>query len=225
MRFPVALLFGLLLTSLAPAQSPEVRFTPLFDNTEVSVYRLELKPGERAAIFQNTHDVFWIALDGADLVFVRDDDTSTPMRLQAGDTRYFPSFAARQVRNAGDVPFRGVLVEIKPHGLVSAACDCLGRVEKALCGCPDGEHLPDMWAAGLGRVTVGGTTLAPGQGFYRSTVRGDTVLVALTPLRLADESSDAAIALQAGEAAWVARGRHKWKNKAGTVARYITIEL
>jgi mannose-6-phosphate isomerase-like protein (cupin superfamily) len=225
MRLNFALLLSLL-PSLALAQSADARFTTLFDNSRVAAYRLDLTPGQRATLFQSTHDMFWVALDGGDVAFVRNQDTTTPMSLRAGDTRYFPSFAARQVRNAGNVPIRGVLVEIKTRGMISQPCDCLGRVEQALCGCSASEPLPDMWAAALGRVTVGGTTLAPGQGVYSRMPRGDTVLVALTPLRLADDTAGASpIVLKPGEAAWVPAGRRRWKNMADTAVRYVTIEL
>jgi hypothetical protein len=229
MRLAAALSLWLVLSlSVALAQSAsDARYTTLLDNAQVSVYRLDLAAGQRAPVFQNTHDIFWVALESGALVFVRKDDSTIRMQLRAGDTRFFPSFASKQVRNDGDAPFRGVLVEIKARGLISQPCDCLGNVEKALCGCSAAPGLPKLWAAALGRVTVGGTTLEPGEGFYSSTQRGDTVLIALTPLQLSDEATaaDPTISLKPAEVAWIARGRHKWKNTAASPARYITIEF
>jgi mannose-6-phosphate isomerase-like protein (cupin superfamily) len=229
MRLAAALSFwAMLLPCLVLSQTaPEARYTPLLDNAQVSVYRLDLTAGQRAPVFQNTHDIFWVALESGTLVFVRKDESTVSMQLRAGDTRFFPSFASKQVRNEGDAPFRGVIVEIKARGLISQPCDCLGDAEKALCGCSPAPALPKLWAAGLGRVTAGGTTLEPGEGFYSSTERGDTVLIALTPLHLSDQATgaDPTISLQPGEVAWIPRGRYKWKNTAASPARYITIEF
>jgi hypothetical protein len=224
--FLILLFFTMLAPQVAPGQTT-VRYEPLLENRQVAVFRLELPPGQRAPIYQNTHDIFWIALDAASLTLIRNDGTSMSFDVSAGDTRFFSSFATKSINNTGDAPFRGVIVQVKTRGLTSAGCDCSGAAEKAICGCPGASRLPQLWAAGIGSVMAGGTTLLPGQGFEHSADRADTLLVALTPMRLADEAitRQVNIVLNRGEVKWIAAGPHKFKNMAEAPARYVTFEF
>ena len=89
-----------------------------------------------------------------------------------------------------------------------------------------------MWAVGIGSIVVGGTVLAPRQSFESAGERGDTLLVALSPLTLADDARSAspgaartAINLRPGEARWLAAGLHKLHSTGSTPARYVTLEF
>jgi hypothetical protein len=217
------------IVATAPAQSP--RFEPVLENRQVSVFSLDLPPGRRASVFQNTHDIFWIALSPGRITMSDRDGNKTPVAFRPGYTRFFPSFRTSSITNDAAEPFRAVLVEIKPRGLTSS-CDCDGAAQRAVCGCPRAAPLPAMWAVGIGRVVIGGTTLASRQSFDSASERGDTLLVALSPLTLADDarttSPDAArttINLRAGEARWLPAGLHKLRNTGSTPARYVTLEF
>jgi hypothetical protein len=206
------------------AQAPPTRFDPLFENQLVSVFALDLPPGRRASVFQNTHDIVWIALSPGRVIISARDGAATPIPFHSGDARFFPSFRTAAITNDGAETFRGVLIQIKPRGLASS-CDCDGDAQRAVCGCARSAPLPEMWAVGIGSLVLGGTTLAPGQAFQRAGPRADTLLVALSPLALADDASGAAIHLHAGEVRWLDLGVHKLRNTASAPARYITLEF
>lgn len=217
--------FFILTTSfLIYAQAPPTRFDPLFENDMVSVYSLELPPGRRASVFENTHDIIWIALSPGRLVISGRDGANTPIALQSGDARFYPSFRTAAIANHGAQTFRGVLIQIKPRGL-AASCDCDSDAQQSVCGCARAAPLPEMWAVGIGSLVVGGTSLAPGQAFQRPGRRGDTLLVAVSNLVLADDAASATINLRSGEVRWLTRGLHKLRNTSSAPVRYITVEF
>ena len=206
----------------------DARYRPVFHNDAVAVYRLELPPGFHAPSLQNQHDVVWVALDAATLTFMDSDQRKKAVRFAAGDVRFFRSFTTESLVNDGEATFRGVLVQLNQR-TSSGSCPCDSDVEKTVCGCPGGQDLPDLWALALRNVTLAGTTLAAGQGFARGVPRGDMLLIALTAVDLRDETDaarpPAIIQLQAGEAAWIAAGRHRLRNVGNAAARFVTVEL
>lgn len=218
--------------AVAYAQRSSTRFEPLIENRQVSVFSLELPPHRQASVFQNTHDIVWIALNPGRVLVSDHDGNKLPIALRPGDARFFPSFRTTSIFNDGGEMFRGVLVEIKPRGLTSS-CDCYGAAERAVCGCPRAAPLPALWAVGIGSLVLGGTTLAPGESFHRTTERGDMLLVAISPVTLSDEAaygssegpSSATIALRAGEVRWLERGLHRLRNTGSAPARYVTLEF
>jgi hypothetical protein len=219
----------LAITPAAPAQSP--RFEPVLENRQVSVFSLDLAPGRRAAVFQNTHDIFWIALSPGRVTMSDRDGNKTAVTFRPGDARFFPSFRTSSITNDAGEPFHAVLVQIKPRGL-APNCDCDGGAERAVCGCPRAAPLPAMWAVGIGSIVVGGTTLASRQAFDSAGERGDTLLIALSPLTLADDAGTTfpsaartTIHLRPGEARWLPAGLHKLRNTGSTPARYVTLEF
>jgi len=218
----------LLAASILPAvaQAPSTRFQPLLNNNYVDVTGLDLPPGRQAAVYQNTRDVFWIALNQGSLTFVATGGTKSSIQFHPGDTRFFRRNQVRSAVNESDTAVRSVVVEIKRPGMTSSACYCTDKVESALCGCGAPRHLPPMWATGMGKIMVGSTVLAAEESYQRTAHRGDALLVALTPVRLLDEAGEAAaIDLKAGEVAWVNAGRHKFKNTAAAPARFVSFEF
>jgi hypothetical protein len=221
-KFPA----GLLLSAIAlVAQLPnEARFTPVFENSQVAVYSLELPARHRASAFQGTHDVIWLALNDATVSFAG-RDRSSAAELKTGDVRFFPEFQLASVSNTGGVAAKGVLIEIKARGDMPA-CGCSAAVERSVCGC-GGGHLPALWALGFGKITLGGTTLRAGQSFLGSSYRDDMLLVAVTDLDLKDDAASQAaeIRLAAGEAKWIPAGAHQFRNVASEGARFVTVEF
>jgi hypothetical protein len=225
-RCTVAHLCLLILGLSAPARVQSVRFEPVLENRHVSVYSLDLQAGRRAAIFQNTHDIFWIALTPGQVTMSDRDGAPSPVNFRAGDARFFSSFRTSFITNDAGEPFRAVLVEIKRRGLTSS-CDCDSAAQAVVCGCARAATLPALWAVGIGSVVVGGTTLASGQAFASAGNRGDTLLVAVSPLTLRDDASPntSTMNLRAGEAVWIPAGLHKLRNLGATAARYVTLEF
>jgi hypothetical protein len=211
------------------------RFRPTFENERTAAFTLDLAPKEYAQVYQSSHETLWIALDDATVSFTHSEKTETKVQFKTGDTRFFPSFQAKSVVNNGGTNFRAALVEIKSRGLTSGGCGCMGDSEKAVCGCANAAHLPELWAVGMGQITLAGTKLAAGDGFRGAGRRDDMLLVAVTDVELRDEANDndraAApnlipnLTLKSGEAAWVPEGRHRFRNVGTQAARFVTIEF
>jgi hypothetical protein len=206
----------------------DVRFENVFENPQVAVFTLELPEHGRAAVYQGTHDVIWLALNDAGVNFVR-RDRSVPAVLAAGDVRFFPAFQLTAVSNDKGATARGVLIELKTRGLVSSGCDCGTVTERTVCGCAGASHLPDLWALALGQVTLGGTTLKAGDGFQGSSFREAMLLVAISDLNLRDaaaaEGNDAGIRLAPGQAQWIPAGAHQLRNLGTATAKFLTVEF
>ncbi len=227
----VGFLLCLAVSIAAPAQIPAGSpYRQIFENHYIRVFRVELPPHGQAPIYQNMHDLVWVALSNSTLTIVQSEGERKELRLRAGDTRFFGSYEVRSVTNAAEETLHGILAEIKVRGLASGGCGCTGEVEKTVCGCGRSIHLPDLWALVVGRITLGGTTLSPGVSTQGGEFRGDTLLVAVAPLQLRDEASprlngDSTLRLAAGEVRWVKEGRHQFRNTGKSAARFVTIEF
>lgn len=223
-KLPLGLL--LLGAVVLPAQTAtEARFASVLDNPQVAVYSLELPARARAAAFQGTHDVIWLALNDATVIFGGHDRSDT-VDLKTGDVRFFPEFRLASVSNGAGASARGVLIEIKPRGDMTA-CGCSGAVERSVCGCAGSGHLPALWALGFGKITLGGTTLRAGEAFLGPSYRDDMLLVAVSDLDLKDDAAPqpAEIRLAAGEARWLPAAAHQFRNVASAGARFVTVEF
>jgi len=211
-------------SAAAPSHSAGVRFEPIFENRQVSVYSLDLPPSHRTNVFQNTHDVFWIALQPGKVTMFDRDGQPSNVTFASGDTRYFAPFHLATAANNSADTFHAILVELKQRGTASS-CDCDSVAQRVVCGCDRNSSLPPMWAVALGRIVAGGTTLAPGQAFRRTSERADTLLVAISGLHLFDDAAHISISLTPGQVIWLSAGAHNLRNLAPVPARYVTLEL
>jgi hypothetical protein len=228
-RWPAIIL---VLTTLGFGQSPESgQYRTKFENDVVAVYQLNLPAHTSASTFQSSHDTFWLSLTDSTVIFARPQN-KLDVRWQAGDARFFPSFETNLVTNLGPTDFRGVMVALKPRGLVSSGCECSGSTAKAICGCKGATHLEPLWALSLGEVTLAGTLLAVGESFRAAAMRDDMLLVAVTDVSLTDLASPDSefrekpmLHLKSGDAVWISAGRHQFKNVGDESARFVTFEF
>ncbi len=219
-----------LAAGFAPPQGGgPIRYRPVLDNETVSVLALDLPPRARAASYQNQHDVLWIGLNDATVNFIDGEQRSIEVQFRPGDVRFFRSFSVQQVANRGGGTFRGVMLALNSRAAGSGgACGCGSQVEQAVCGCPNAVPLPKLWAVAVRDVTIAGTALAAGDGFPSAVPRGNTVLVAVTPVELRDDQGSAQpafIRLAAGEAHWLPAGTHRLSNIGKGNARFVTVEF
>jgi hypothetical protein len=212
-----------------PAESGQYRTK--FENDVVAVYQLNLPAHASAPTFQSAHDTFWLSLTDSMVSFSR-QQAKIDLRWQVGDTRFFPSFETNLLTNESATEFRGVLIALKPRGLLSSGCDCAGNTGKSICGCKGGTHLEPLWALSLGDVTLAGTSLAAGESFRAAAMRDDMLLVAVSELNLTDlgsqdpESGDRPVLhLKSGDAIWIRGGRHQFKNVGAEASRFVTFEF
>lgn len=226
----LAILLAVLSTEGFP-QSPESRYQTKLENDVVAVYQLNLPAHASASAFQSAHDTFWLSLTDSSVTFSH-QQTKAEFRWQPGDTRFFPSFETNLLTNTGATEFRGVMIALKPRGLVSNGCECSGNTGKAICGCKGATHLESLWALSLGEVTLAGTSLAAGESFRAAALRDDMLLVAVTDLTLTDlggqdsESGERPILrLKSGDATWITGGRHQFKNLGSEAVRFVTFEF
>src|SRR5215470_776367 len=147
--------FSFLLLAVAwavSAQTPTelayqvARYEPVLENNYVDVYRLKLPPHFRAPLFQNVHDVVWVALESSAPSFVMSSGKKLRQELAGGDTRFFPSFSARSVLNDSAEAVEAVVIAIKPLGLATSRCECGSDTESSLCGCAGAKPMPALWA-------------------------------------------------------------------------------
>lgn len=227
MRSYLLLLGAVLLASACWAQSnKEARYQELLDNAVIHVDSIELPPGFHAPVFQNTHDVIWIAIDGAALAFRPPEGEAREISFRAGDVRLLRSFQVREVENRGSTLARSVVVQLKSHGVLNPGCYCSGSVEKAVCGCGGAPALPEVWAVVIGGVTLSEATFQPGEGYRHGTRRDDSLLVAVSPAVVQDMVDGAdPFAMKAAEVKWLPGGTHQLRNAGDAPARLVTIEF
>jgi len=223
----LGLLSGIAIAQSSPRQVYETRF----QNNVVNVSEIDLPAHATANPLEAAHDSFWVALSPANVTFSRQQD-KVAVQFEPGDVRFFSSFETKLLANTGADDFHGVLVALKPRALITNGCECESRSGKSVCGC-SGGHLDSLWALALGEVTLAGTSLRPGEGYRSAAVRDDMLVVAVTDVELDDEarspesetSPRRSIHLKAGEAAWIAGGRHQLKNTGAATARFVTFEF
>jgi hypothetical protein len=224
------------LASLPGAAQQEPKYRLILQNHSVRVFNLELPPGRQAPARDNIYDVFWIALDDTTLEIDQRGSGKKQFRMWSGDAHFLPARSVQAIVNLNRDPVRAVLVELRQRGLTGAACGCTGEVESAICGCSRAGRLPLFWALVLGDLTMSGVTLPPSEAVEQQRTRGDTLMVAITPLELFHEtnkgqesewipSESAAVNLKAGEVAWIARGKHHLRNQGTTTVRFLTLEF
>lgn len=211
-------------TPAAAAIPPDGRFHSLVENRRLHAFALNLGPHTKSPIFQNAHDVIWIAVESGQWIFFH-DGLPQPVQMRAGEARFLERHQVQTAQNSDDEPRLAVVVELEQPVLGLAGCPCTAEMESSVCGCGAGAHLPGLWAANLGNVTLAGTTLQSGESFARATPRGDSLLVAITPLSLEDQTDNTAIDLAPGQALWLPAGVHRFKNLGNSPARFVTLEL
>jgi len=229
-KFFRALAIVALAAALAAQTSREARFETRLENEQIEVYWLDLPARAHARVFQNTHDVIWIALNDGEATFSRSLHDDVHSAFRSGDVRLFTSFQVETVTNPGDTPLHAAVVQFKRRGLVSSGCGCSGEAERAVCGCAGAAHLPSLWALAVGQLTLAGTRLDAGQAFASSARRDDMLLVAVTPLQMrdisaADTENAGDVRLAPGEAVWLKAGRHRFQNTGDSALRFVTIEF
>ena len=233
---PAAYLCMFLLTSLPGAAQQGPKYQLILQNHSVRVFDLELPSGRQAPARDNIYDVFWIALDDTTLEIDQRGSGKKQFRMWNGDAHLLRARSVQSVVNLNRDPVRAVLVELRQHGLTGQTCGCTGEVESAICGCSGSVRLPLFWALVLGDLTLSGVTLPPSEAVEQQRNRGDTLLVAITPLALLHErnkghewewvpSASTPVSLKAGEAAWIASGKHHLWNDGTTTVRFLTLEF
>ncbi|HLK32533.1 MAG TPA: hypothetical protein VKT29_05545 [Terriglobales bacterium] len=203
------------------------KFDLQLSNEIVQVFSLDLPAGSHVRLRQNIYDVIVIALEDSTLTLVPAEGAGNDLQLNSGDVRILPKLTVNELANNTAVKSRFVIVALKSHGIETGECGCSGEVEKSICGCT-ARHLPRLWAFSIGGSTLAGVSLNAGQDFAGASYREDSLLVALTPLRLLDERAsgpESLLSLAPGEAKWLPQGQRQFKNVGSTAARFITIEF
>ena len=108
----------------------EVGTKVVFEDDKIKVWELNLEPGERTAVPTHEMDYVFYVIDGSSLEIFDGDNQSIgtfeykdgdvlPLRLEGGalvvvgnESLRVP--ATHSARNAGDTPYREILVEKKP---------------------------------------------------------------------------------------------------------------
>jgi hypothetical protein len=227
----------LLLASLAwGGQQDDLRYRLLLQNHSVRVFGLELLSGRQAPVHDNMYDGFWIALDDTTLEVDQRGSGKREFRMWSGDAHFLPAHNVHSIVNLSHDRVRALLVELRLRGWTGRTCDHTGEVESAICGFSGATRLPLFWALALGDLTLSGVTLSTGRAVEQQRTRGDTLLVAITSLKLLHETNEGQewewvpspptpISLLAGEVAWIPRGKHHLHNSGDITVRFLTLEF
>lgn len=88
----------------------------LFENDQVRVWDLTLAPGESTGMHRHQHDYFYVVIGGGQLQGVNADGTKgDPRLMNDGDVRWrdVNGEDIHEAINAGDGPWRNIIVEMK----------------------------------------------------------------------------------------------------------------
>lgn len=206
----------------------------VFHNRYVRVFDAEIRPEQQAPIHDNANHLLWISLDTATVQFESRDGLARELHFDAGDARLFRTHEVASLRNKTGGTLHAAIVEMPRLG--RGGCGCATDVESVVCGCSRQGRLPAFWALAIEGATLAETTLEPGQSLKESTVRDDTLLVAIRPLQLQHEvnlgrawewvaSAPTKLELSAGGVEWLPEGKHHLTNTGESPARFITVEF
>ena len=101
---------------MAQSISDQVGSKLLFENDRVRVWDLTLAPGETTGMHRHEHDYLYVVIGDGKLQGVSSDGTKgEPRVMQDGDVRWnnVNGQAIHAAINAGDKPWRNIIVELK----------------------------------------------------------------------------------------------------------------
>ena len=96
--------------------SSQVGSKLLFENERVRVWDLRLDPGESTGLHRHTDDYLYVVIGGGDLQGVSDDGSKRPVENMADGEVRFRNIDGEDIHeaiNAGDKPWRNIIVELK----------------------------------------------------------------------------------------------------------------
>jgi beta-alanine degradation protein BauB len=103
-------------TTNSAAISTSVGTRLLFENDRVRVWDLRLEPGESTGLHRHTTDFLYVVIGDGTLQTVFADGTREPSRaMHDGDVRFreVVDEAVHEAVNAGDGPWRNIVIELK----------------------------------------------------------------------------------------------------------------
>ena len=96
--------------------SPHVRTRLLFENDRVRVWDLRLEPGESTGLHKHDSDYLYVVIGDGTLQRGDPDGTKhPPNEMKDGDVRFrtIDGDDVHEAINAGDTPWRNIVVELK----------------------------------------------------------------------------------------------------------------
>lgn len=99
-----------------PPEFSDVGTRLLFENDRVRVWDLRLEPGESTGLHRHASDYLYVVIGDGQLQAVHADGSSDPPReMSDGDVHFreVDGEAVHAAVNAGDQPWRNIVVELK----------------------------------------------------------------------------------------------------------------
>ena len=96
--------------------SPHIGTKLLFENDRVRVWDLRLAPGQSTGLHRHTSDYLYVVIGDGKLQARSGDDEPRPaMEMKDGEVRFreIDGEDVHEAINAGDTPWRNIIVELK----------------------------------------------------------------------------------------------------------------
>ncbi len=190
---------GLLLVSVAAlaqqTQPVEITSEPrhhrVFENEYVRVFDVTVEPRGSTLVHRHHNDYLFVTLGDSDVVSARPGEKPVQLTLKDGETRFTAGNFAHAAINRLDKPFHNITIELlKPStNVVSCTESCQFSVacseKDSLCPTVEKRISSDQW-------TVTSWSVPPGAKYENGTLKGPSLLVAVSQLELTRNGLDAA---------------------------------
>lgn len=207
----------------AAATAPDPTYKLLVENPSVRAVQVTLAPGQSTRVHEHERDLMLIAPGVTQFTIVGGQGR---MKMSAGEVQVLTGASRHAIKNDGREPLRLVVIELsKPFDPQRAVC---GLGERA-CGGEMGGSLTQgafvysvMFETDSFRVVD--VTLDPGAVTERFPIRGEHLMVPITPLQLRKEEEE--LSYEAGQAIWAGEGfTTGLENTGKEQARWVAVEV
>lgn len=208
-----------------PPSAVEIASEPhhhlVLQNQYVRVFKVEVPPQQSTMMHWHAHDYAYVTIGDAEFSNELSGKPPATVKLQNGETRFFPGNFAHLARDLAGTPFHNVTIEFlqdqKARQTASAKWEEQRGLQVLEGGTADILFVKDG-------VRVTDFQLQPGAAVPKSQLSPPFLLVAVTDVELRAKAGLAD--LKSGGIKWFAAGPHTGLiNAAKQPARFVTLEF
>jgi hypothetical protein len=231
MRFERLLLLLLFVALRVSAQTPmDIASEPhhhlLFENSEVRVFAVSLRPSERAYV-RRQHNFLVVTLQDCEMVMWAEGQSDIlNFRFNQGDVRFLFGGPARGVRNDHNSEYRNITVEfLNPKVTTYGYQPNIGgwQYGGSVLAQPVDPRAKFVDILRLGEATAKDVQLLAGDALPAPDKDVSELIIPVTDVDLNSESGR--MRKSQGEVAWIAGRQRDLVNRDALPARFIVVEL